>query len=94
MAPVPFFDIAMSNWRYFDQLMDTAVGPAERRKPLRLMRYTIRFKRRYVTHKGMRFQLDRIKARGGASPSMMQVLNCTFEAGLDPEAVLHAKEYA
>ena len=88
------FDIAMSNQWYFDQLLhvETGVQPAERRKPLRLMQYTVRFELRYVTHKGIRCQLDRIKSREGISPSMVQVLNCAFEAGLDPEAVLHAEE--
>ena len=28
------FDIAMSNQWYFDQLLETGVAPAERRKPL------------------------------------------------------------
>ena len=86
------FDIAMSNQWYFDQLLEIGVAPADRRKPLKLMRYTVRFELRYVTHKGVRCQLHRIKSRDGTSPSMVQVLNCAFEAGLDPEAVLHAEE--
>ena len=86
------FDISMTNQWNFDQLMETAQELYEKRKPLKFMRYIVRFERRHVPHKGVRFQLDGIIARSGSLPSMVQIPSCLFEVGLDPEAVLHAEE--
>ena len=91
-ASALFFDVSLSNQWNFDQLMAAAQKQYEERKLLKLMKYTIRFERRHVSHKGVRFQLDRITARTGESPSMVQILNCLFEAGLEPAAVWHAEE--
>ena len=87
-----FFNIALSTQHNTDLMMAAITKQQGERKFLKLMRYTVRFERKPIVHEGIRFHMDRITVKSGPVPTLVQILNCCFDAGLEPGAVLHAEE--
>ena len=90
--PSVFFNISLSTQHNTELMIAAIETQRKERKHLKLMRCTVRFERKKVKHEGIRFHMDRIIPRSGPAPSLVQILNVLFDAGLEPAAVIHAEE--